>query len=370
MLYVDVPTKSEFAALRAARADICVSIVTPTTPVTGATGASRIAFRNAIAQVWRQLEGRDKRRVEAVMSRLEDVAGDDDFWAHQAHTLLVLAAPDQLHSFRLATSVPETLDVADRFYLKPLLRALAFPQVARVLALSEGAVRLIDVEPDQPAREVSVDALPRDGASAVGKATLNDRTSDGRGGGLEEQNVQLGKYVRAVVQALRPVVAGSDVPLILASTGRLESMFREMSSFGELLPETIKTSPDRLTPGQLAEAARPVLDAAYRRQIDDFATLFHERRSSGRATSDVSDAARAATRGAVATMLVNIDDHIPGLVDEDGGVTFARTDDATTYGVIDEIAGRALDSGARVLGVRASDLPEGAELAAVLRYPV
>jgi len=38
--------------------------------------------------------------------------------------------------------------------------------------------------------------------------------------------------------------------------------------------------------------------------------------------------------------------------------------------VVDEIAGRAFASGARVLGVRRPDLPGQKELAAILRYPL
>lgn len=39
-----------------------------------------------------------------------------------------------------------------------------------------------------------------------------------------------------------------------------------------------------------------------------------------------------------------------------------------SYGVIDEIAGRVLESGGKVIGVRRDDVPGGGALAAVLRY--
>jgi hypothetical protein len=66
-----------------------------------------------------------------------------------------------------------------------------------------------------------------------------------------------------------------------------------------------------------------------------------------------------------------MDEMIPGTVDDtSGAVTFASGAGATTYGVVDENACRALLSGARVLAVCKSDIPGGAHLAAVLRYPV
>jgi hypothetical protein len=44
--------------------------------------------------------------------------------------------------------------------------------------------------------------------------------------------------------------------------------------------------------------------------------------------------------------------------------------DATAPGLTDEIVRRALLSGARIVSARHGDVPAGAALAAILRYPV
>ncbi|MGD9739891.1 MAG: hypothetical protein AB7O56_07910 [Bauldia sp.] len=41
-----------------------------------------------------------------------------------------------------------------------------------------------------------------------------------------------------------------------------------------------------------------------------------------------------------------------------------------SYGVIDELAGRAILAGAKVLAVRRADIPNQEPLAAILRYAV
>ena len=70
-------------------------------------------------------------------------------------------------------------------------------------------------------------------------------------------------------------------------------------------------------------------------------------------------------------LLIDIDEVVHGIINETtGGVTFADGPSADTYGVIDEIAGRALSSGAKVLGVRKADIPGEATLAAILRYAI
>jgi hypothetical protein len=62
---------------------------------------------------------------------------------------------------------------------------------------------------------------------------------------------------------------------------------------------------------------------------------------------------------------------LPGTVpDDDGAVAFAAKADGVNYSIADEITRRALLSGARVVAARASDIPGGGALAAILRYPV
>lgn len=373
MLHVDIPTRSEFRALNQVRADACVSIYLDTTPLSQDSGGSRIELGNLAKQAYAQLEavGLDKRRLAALTEHIEDLAADDEFWRLQANSLAVLATPDVLRTFRLPNALVPTVQVSDRFHLKPLLRSITFPHTAFVLALSEGAVRLVEIFSDLPPASVKVDGLPRDAASAVGKSTLNDRSASGRIQGAEGQNVRFRQYARQIDAALRPVLAGRDTPLILAGTGRLPSVFRSVNSYPGLLDDVIETSPDRLSDAELASAARPVLDAAYRGELARIKELYEARAGAGRATSDLADAARAATFGAIEALLVDIDVVVPGTVDElTGAISLAGGSDAASYGVVDEIAGRALASGARVLGVRKEDLPGGGELAALLRYAV
>lgn len=374
MLYVDIPTRPEFKVLSELRADACVSIYLKTTPLSQNSDASRIELGNLAKQARKQLEvvEFDKRRLAALTEHFDDLAEDDEFWRLQANSLAVLATPDTLRTFRLPNTLVSMVEVSDRFHLKPLLRSITFPHSAFVLALSENAVRLVEIHAELPPAAVKVEGLPRDAASAVGKSTLNDRSPSGRIHGSEGQNVRFRQYARQVDTALRPVLAGRDTPLILAGTGRLPSVYRTVNSYPRLLDDGIETSPDKMSEAELADAARPVLDAAYQAELSRIRALFEARAGTGRATSDISDAARAATYGAIESLLVDIDTTMPGTVDETTGVvSFADGPDATSYGIVDEIAARALASGAEVLGVRKADLPgQEGELAAILRYAV
>ena len=373
MLHVDLPTRPEIRALAEGRSAPSVSLYLPTTPVTQDTDHDRIVLKNLISDARSQLEaaGSDKRQVLALIEQLDDLLDDDEFWRLQAHSLAVFATPDQLRTFRLPNRLEPLCAVSDRFHLKPLLRAVTFPHEAIVVAMSQNGVRVLEVFADLPPAELRVADMPKDAASAAGKASLGDRSPSGRIQGSEGLKVRLRQYARKIDGALRDVLAGRETPLILATTPPLDAIFRSVNSYPHLIDRQIDTNPDRLTDLELAQAARPLLDAVYAAELETAKKLFETRERQGRATTDVAQAARAATFGAVDTLLIDIDAVVPGWVDEDdGSVRFADAESADSYGIVDEIGARALASGARVLAVRQADLPGKGPLAAILRYPL
>lgn len=367
MLHIDLPTLSDFSSLSRVRSDACVSIYLPTTPVTRNVGASRIAFGNQIGAALAQLEGAgfDKHRLADLDDQLEHLRADDEFWRVQANSLAVLATPDRIRTFRLANRLGGILEVSDRFHLKPLLRAITFPHAAFVLALSDNAVRLIEMSADMAPEEVEVPGLPKNLETSVGHGSLLNRESSNRGHKLRQ-----GLYARRIDQALRRELATAHLPLILAAAQPLDAIYRGVNTYPGLLDDGISASPDRLSPAELAEAARPILDACYADEIARMKALYAERKAEGRASCDLETVARAATFGQVDTLLADIDAVIHGRVDEETGVVTLGPEGPDTYGVGDEIAARVLAHGGHVLAVRRDDLPEDGSLAAILRFPM
>ena len=370
ILPTDIPTRAELDRLLAARDPTSVSIYLPTVPSTSGE-SERIELKNLARDAVRQLEeaGAARGAAAAIDEELADLLDDDEFWRYQARSLALFVDPTTSVTFRLANNLTSQVEVSDRFHVKPLMRALTFPHTAFVLALSQNGVRLLEIAPDLEPARLDVPDLPRDVASSVGKSSIADRAPVGRIQGAEGQKTRMRQYARAIDQALRPVLNGTELPLVLAAAEPIDSIYRSVSSYPHLLATSIPGNPDTVVDAELAESARRLLDDRYAAELQTVQETYALRASQRRASADMADVARAATYGLVDTALVDIDAVVSGSVDEEtGAVTLDEAGDAVNYGVVDEIARRVLLNGGRVLAVRSDDIPGDSPVAAILRY--
>ena len=265
-LHLDIPTDEQLTALLDAREPGSVSAYLPTSPLPQDADAARIELKNLAAEAARQLGDAG----HGVHEQFEHLLQDDAFWHQLAVSLAVFATADSLRTFRLPNRLASMVEVSDRFHLKPLLRSVTFPQAALVLALAQGSVRLIEVTADAPPFEVHVADFPA-ALENMGRAPI------GRLQGDEGQKVRMRQYARHVDTAIRPVVAGLGLPLILAAAEPLDSIYRSANSYPKLAARSIAGNPEDASDAQLAAAAREILDEVYAAQLEDVRNTFAAR---------------------------------------------------------------------------------------------
>jgi hypothetical protein len=355
-LHTDIPTRAQVEGLLVHRAPCSVSIYLPTSRLPQDAHTNRVELTNLAAVAIGQLReaGASDDDVRAIEDAVKSLAEDDHAWTEMADTLVVFVTPAGIQTYRLPNRLGEVVEVSDRFHVKPLLRTATFPQAAFVLALAAGSVRLLHLAADGPPEEINVADLPRDAWDSSGNHVFKERED---------------RYIRLVERALRPVLNGQSLPLILAATEGVAATFRTVNTYPHLAAERSAGNPETSSDADLAAAARVILDEIYADEVKATKELFDLRRSQGRAATDVSEVARWATYGAVDTLFVDIDESLSGSIDDASGEVHLDTEeDATNYGVVDEIARRVFLAGGRVLAVRAGEVPGDGPTAAILRY--
>src|SRR5215831_6282140 len=252
ILPTDIPTRAQLDRLLADRDPSSISIYLPTNPSSRGE-AERIELKNLAREAATQLEaaGQPKADVAAIDDELADLVDDDEFWPYQARSLAIFVTPTSITTFRLPNNLVPAIEVSDRFHLKPLFRAITFPHTAFVLALSQNGVRLLEIAPELEPGEIRIPDLPSDVASAVGKSSIRDRAPSGRIQGSEGQKTRMRQYARRIDEALRPLLNGLDLPLVLAAAEPMDSIYRSVNSYPHLLGTTLPGNPEASSDAEL-----------------------------------------------------------------------------------------------------------------------
>lgn len=369
MTHKDIPSRQDIESLASFRVPYSVSIYTPTGTVSADAERAKIEvknqFRDAIAQLTEH--GAPRSTVSRLESILDELLGDTFFWTYQAQSLAIFINDNLFDTYRLPNRIAATVDVADRFYIKPLMRTITFSQSAFVLALSKNSAKVVRVSADEPARDIDVPGMP---VSLDSFTNLDPSTRHSEDRGTLDMTVFEQQYAAAVNKAVYPVVRDTKLPLILAAAEPLASAYRRSNSYKYLSEEMISGNPEALSNQALADRTRPILDSLYRTEVAEVTERFKSREAQFLGSKDLEIVARGAAMHAIETLMVDIDTRLPGYMDDDGVVTVTPEDDASNYGVIDEIIRRALLVNARVYAVRADEMPDGAQVAATFRFSV
>lgn len=369
MLYKDPLQSDEFITLARERG-VCVSLYLPTTPLTQDAQADRIVLKNLGKQALEQLEAiADTRAVRSMEDMLEQLQDDDAFWSRQAHGLGVLLTPDRIRTYRLAYSVEEAAEVSDRFHLKPLVPTLR-PQSAWVLAISQKSVNLYEFTPSQELVDHPVPDMPKDFSDATGRTLQRDRAPSGKLSGDEGHKVLQTQFIRAVEAAVRAVVRGSGVPLLLASTSELQAIYRSLNHYDLLATASVEGSVENLPVEDLRQSVLPLVHELRQARIDEWIGRYEQYKNDNRAISDLASIARLASQGQVASLLVDADAVQYGVIDPDGSLKLSEHRSAATYDLLDDVTARVMEQGGDVLVLRKHEQapPELSPIAAILRW--
>ena len=356
-----------------------VSIYLPTVRVTAQPEQNAVLLKNALAGIDERLVARGMSRSEAVrmLEPLRSLLGDRDFWNHQQEGLALLRTPDMFERFRLPFSLRGQVVVADSPYVVPLFRPLAHGATFYVLALSQGAVRLIECTA-QGATEVDTSEfdIPHSLAEALRyddlqKPESRHPTTTGPGHGYdgEDHKGQVRRYVHAVDVGVSRHLSSREAPLVLAAVDYVRAMYRETTDYSAVLTNGIDGNPDHLRAEQLLEAARPIMEAHFEKQMNELKDRYETALAHDGAACELEQVLWAAHDGRVDTLFV-----------QDGAQEWAKVDaesrslepsnrrESGAEELHDLTARRSLINGGRVLALDDEAMPCEGPIAAIYRY--
>ncbi len=319
---------------------------------------------------------------EDLLAPMRELLGDDDFWQHQGDGLALFAAPGFFRRYRLPVEVAEQVNVSESFRVRPLIPLVSDQDTFRILALSQHAVRLFEADRYR-VEELSLDGVPRSIAEALAYDDDTPRLHRTGGGGHnfhghgadeEQENTELERFFRAVDHGIHERYGVTGTPLVLASVGHYQPLFASVSTaHTNVLAEVVEGNPERRSAQELHAAAWEIANrflesdgrrAAWKR--------FGDASGTGLTATDLSTVVLSAAVGRVDTAFVAPGPPILGTYEvETSTVRVAGTDgpsDEFRVDLVDDAVLQTLVHGGSVMSVDTTDLPDGCDVAALLRY--
>jgi peptide subunit release factor 1 (eRF1) len=237
-------------------------------------------------------------------------------------------------------------------------------------------VALVDT-PASMAEALQMDDLQKN----VGFQTSTESSGTGRersavhyGQGEENDKKELlRRYFQQLDDGILRVVEDSSIPMVIAGVEYLLPIFREATSYKNLVEESIVGSQDRQDLTELHAKAwklvEPVFQDNQKKAIDRFLE-FHGQQN-GLAVNDLDNAVKAAIGGRVETLIVPLGVQKWGYYDPaTDSVHFDDESNPENEDMINFAAAQTIINSGNVFAVPTDQVPGGGAVAAILRYAV
>lgn len=385
---MDLLTRDELKALLEYQSDPAVSLFIPTHRGGAEYQQDMLRFKNMLTQAEERLIAYGLRSPTArkLLEPAQDFAEDEMFWQRQGDGLVLFVAEDMFRYYSLPLDFEELLVVTDRFHIKPLLPIFSQNGRFYVLALSQNNIRLLqgtryrvqeitlgDEVPTSLEEALRFDDPEKEQQFHTGTTQQRgDRRAIffGHGGDAYlDKKANIHRYFQHVNKGLQNILQHEKAPLVLAGVEYLHPIFKETSSYPNLLDEGIKGNPDNLEPEELHQAGWNIAENYFEQARQQAVDRYHMLLNRGNASKDIREIVPAAYYGRVDTLFVATGRQQWGSFDPNTNTIDLHGEaEPGDEDMLDSAAVQTLLHDGTVYALSIDNMPDGVLLAAVFRY--
>jgi len=376
-----IPTGEELQVLIDNREDPAVSIYMPAYSK-GDTEQNPTRLKNLIREAQERLVslGHSISDTSAILDPAEQMLPDSQFWQHQDEGLALFLSTEFFRYYMIPYSVKESVVVAGRFHIKPLLSLFCDGGGFYLLAISQNHVRLLHCG-KYHVRELALDKVP----SSLDEALKYDEPekqqqfhTTGQGGsvmfhghgvGKDDSKMNILRYCQQVNSGLGEILRTEHEPLVIAAVDYLSAIYRQANTYPHLADEGIDGNPEGLSMEELQRRAWPIVQPYFERARTEALERYGEAVTKGLATNDVEHTVLAAYDGRVSTLFITEGVELWGNFEpEQRRITLYNGPENGAEDLLDIAAADTWTRGGVVHIMEPENVPGEAHIAALLRY--
>ncbi|MBO9151796.1 hypothetical protein ACFOTA_06230 [Chitinophaga sp. GCM10012297] len=344
-----------------------------------------VLFKNALQQVEQELQekGLPANEISSLLAGGFDLAKDEQFWHSQQDGLAVFIAPGVTRYMQLPYPVGSLVYVQETFYVSPLLGLLQGRERFYLLALSKSKATLYEGD-GWGMHEVPVPEMPHGIDDVVhfeekddqklfrtgGRGAGEGANYHGIGAGKPDEKENISMYMDEVDETLwAKRLSVENVPLLLAGVDYLIPIFKQRSRYRHIHDGHLSGNFERENAGTMFEKARPLMQPHFEQSFNQALERYHNNRATGLTSSSPEDVIPACYYARVEIVFVRKDCLLWGTFDEQNNRLMLseerQNDDAC---MLNAAVSKALQTGATVFATEAEYMPDGAMIAALMRY--
>jgi hypothetical protein len=383
---MDLLTKDMMSELLSVSEGTHISLYMPTSRTHPDNAQDTIRFKNLIKKVKQSLiQKHSELEVAALLHPFLALENNEDFWRQTSDGLAVLGTVDLFKTIRLAVSVQELVVVATSFHTKPLRRYLQSVGRYNVLGLSLHDYQIYEGNRHSLSELNHPSGIPKNINEALGYDLTDKHTTvasyggvgsqsskmhHGQGGKADEADIDTEKFFRFVAKTINENYSSlSSLPLILAALPEHQNLFHKVSNILSLLPNGIDVNPKSIEPDELVKRAWQAMEPFYNDTINKICEDYHQAKSQGIASDNVSEVAAAAAAGKVDTLLIEAKFQIPGkIINDTGSIEKGDLDNPEMDDLLDDLGELVTKMGGTVMIIPQKKMPTKTGLACLFRY--
>jgi hypothetical protein len=380
--------KDTFTALANHQNGTCISIYLQTHKKGSEVNelVDNTVFKNYLQQITAQLKQKnmDELAIEKLLAPSYELLRNDPFWRRQSNGLAVFITEDSTQYIKLPFAPKqEELIVNTSYYLGPLTGMMTHGDYFYLLMLSKKEAKLYRAG-EHGIVELIIDEMPNGVDDVVHFEEKDDQKlfrtgSSGAGGGANYHGIGAGKpndkeniamYFDEVDETIwKAVLNKENVPLVLAGVDYLIPIYKSVAKYKPIWEEAITGNQQYTDLNSLHQQAKKIMEPYFAERHKKALELYGNQSATSLTSTNAEEIISAAHYKRVWHLFVQEGAHIWGTFDEmNNKLTVNKLQSAEDEDLIDKAAVRTILNAGEVHFLPKDQMPEGKELAAVMRY--
>jgi hypothetical protein len=383
---MDIITLQDIKSLVEIKDDYAISIFLNTHRYGKDTQQDPIRLRNLISNVEKQLlsEGLNHPTVQKILEPAQELLLQSGFWKHTSDGLVIYISSGIFKAYRLPIEFDELIVISTTLHLKPLLPYFARDGHFYVLALSQNLIRFFEgtrYTVDEIFLEETLPNLAEGMKSLEFSKELqfHTGTSDKHGGlnaavfhghdPSDDDVKRLLNWFHKVDKALASFLADEKSPLVLAGVDHLIPLFRKASTYQNIVEENISGNPDQWSTKEIHEKALPIIEPIFKKDKNAAIEKYQNVKSNQLTSNAIDEVIFYAHQGRIDTLFIADGEKVWGTFDlKKQTLKVHREQNTGDHDLLNISAVQTMLNGGDVYVVASEKVPDGSQLAAILRY--